>query len=442
MTNPAVSMLKVWFICVAIYFLLPFQLVEKQLTIEGLTVLGLFLGAFFIGTAAIRPARLKVGLHQKIVFARTDRLLQVVSVIAVISLLIDLQSKDVFDLALSYELRSDQAAALMAGSASESSMWFQIAFLTYPASYAYLVRVIVFDRRPNLARLAAFGLLPVLMITLAIGGRAPMLYGIVVSLAALGARRTFMLRQYPGTTPRRLGPLAWLCAAMVAGGALYYFIAVFFARAETLGGASAMFTIAEEIWGIRFRGPMASLMFSTLGEDITYVIFIFTWYVVQGFPMGNILFTEYSGPMQLGVYGVDLASALVRRLDGELVASHFDTLQQLGTYGFLPSAFGSLYVDFWLFGLVICVIWGALCALVFQRIRAAKDSRWLLFAPFVTIGILFSLINTPIGFSNGLMTHVWLLVAFLAARQGAPIATRSTPVIARRTTSLGPSHHR
>ena len=429
MTHPAVSMVKAWIICIAIYVVLPFQLVEKHLTIQGFVVLGLFLGAFFIGTVAIRPAKPSAGRPQNIDFARTDRLLASVSVIAVVSLLIDLQSKDVFDLALSYELRSDQAAALMSGSASDSSVWFQIGFLTYPASYAYLVRVIVFDRRPNWLRLAAFGLLPALLSTLSMGGRAPLLYAIVLSLAALGVRGIFMRRQYPGTKPRRLGSLAILCAAVIVGGALCYFIAVFFARAESLGGASAMFKIAEEIWGIGFRGPMASLMFNTLGQEVTYVIFIFTWYVVQGFPMGNILFTDYNGPMQLGVYGVDLASALVRRLDGELVASHFDALQQLGTYGFLPSAFGSLYVDFWLFGLVICVIWGTLSGLVFQRIRAANDSRWLLFAPFVTIGILFSLINTPLGFSNGLVTHLWALAAFVCSRPTTAVRPRRASLI-------------
>ena len=178
-----------------------------------------------------------------------------------------------------------------------------------------------------------------------------------------------------------------------------------------------MFGVAETIWGIGFRGPMADLMFRVLGNEVTYVIFIFNWYVVQGLPMSNILFSDYNGPMQLGVYGVDLISALVRRLNGALVARHFDALQQLGTYGFLTSAFGSLYVDLWFFGIAISAAWGALAALVYQRIRSARDSRWLMLAPVVSMGILFSLINTPLGFSNGLVTHLWMVGAFLSARQ-------------------------
>ena len=41
----------------------------------------------------------------------------------------------------------------------------------------------------------------------------------------------------------------------------------------------------------------------------------------------------------------------------------------------------------------------------------------LIFGPFVTMGILFSVINTPIGFSNGLVTHLWVLIAFMSARR-------------------------
>ena len=417
MTHPAVSMLRVWVVCIVLYTVLPFYLVEKQLSLQGFVILLLFVGAFCLGTLSIKPQRQRQGGPQQIDFSTTENLLAAASVIAIISLLVDLQDKSVFDLAVSYELRSDQASALMEGAESSSSMWFQLGFVTYPVGYAYLVRAIVFERRPTLTKLAAFGALPLLMGTVAMGGRAPLLYGIVVSLFALGSRAIFMRRQFPGNRTRRLGLLGVLSIGTLILGALYYFVAVFFTRAEAVGGASGMFAVAEAIWGIGFRGPMADLMFRVLGDEITYVIFIFNWYVVQGLPMSSILFSQYDGPMQFGVYGVDLISALVRRLDGALVARGFDSLQQLGTYGFLPSAFGSLYVDLWFYGIVVSGVWGALAGLVYQRVRSARDSRWLLFAPVVTVGILFSLMNTPIGFSNGLVTHLWMLIAFMSARR-------------------------
>jgi hypothetical protein len=52
--------------------------------------------------------------------------------------------------------------------------------------------------------------------------------------------------------------------------------------------------------------------------------------------------------------------------------------------------------------------------------------------PFVTLGLVFSLINTPLGFTNGLVTHAWLLAAFMLLRRTAPqrAAVPAVPVSA------------
>ena len=145
--------------------------------------------------------------------------------------------------------------------------------------------------------------------------------------------------------------------------------------------------------------------------------------------MSNVLFTEYTTPAQLGIYGVDLVAAVMRRLDGNRVADGFAALLNLNTYGFLPSAFGSLYVDFLLLGIFVAGLWGWLAGVVYRNVKRARDPRWLLIAPFISLGIFFSLINTPIGFSNGLMTHFWMLVAFFTATTmvRVPLGSRSLP---------------
>ncbi len=423
MTHPALLMLKVWTMCVLMYTVLPFYLVDKALTLEGVVVFLLFLGFFCGGAMMIEPAQRRRNLpvrQYRIDFSSTDALLTVAGVITIAAFLLDLRDKSVIDIALAYELRSERAGALLKGEASSSTLAFQVGFLTYPAAYAYAVRMIVFEPRLSLWRLAAFGFLPVLLATMAMGGRSPLLYGIVVCLLSAGARRAYRDRQgQPQVKPRKAGArfVKTLGIAAVVFGAMYYFVAVFFTRAELFGGGAGMFKVAEESWGIGFRGPVADAMFYVLGTEWTYIVFVFNWYVVQGLLMANFLFTDYQSPMQLGVYGVDLVSALVRRFDGPLVARHFDALQQIGTYGFFPSAWGSLYVDLWWFGLAASAVWGALATLVYRNIRLARDSRWLIFAPFVTMGIVFSFINTPIGFSNGLVTHAWLLFAFFKLRR-------------------------
>jgi hypothetical protein len=132
--------------------------------------------------------------------------------------------------------------------------------------------------------------------------------------------------------------------------------------------------------------------------------------------MSNFLFSGYDGPMQLGVYGIDIVSAIMRRLDPDRVAGGFDTLLTLGTYGFLPSAWGSLFVDLHLGGVMACISWGIFSAWVWRKTSIERHARWLTVAPFVTIGIIFSLVNTPFGFSNGFVTHLWLLVALALTR--------------------------
>ena len=197
--------------------------------------------------------------------------------------------------------------------------------------------------------------------------------------------------------------------------ATVYFIQVFFVRADGVGGAQGMFDIARESWGVNFNGYLSGFMFAVFGDEITYLIFIFAWYLVQGLVMSNVLFTEYTTPAQLGIYGVDLVAAVIRRVNGDLVAEGFASLLKINTYGFLPSAFGSLYVDFLVLGLLVAGLWGWFTGMVYRNVKRASDPRWLLIAPFISLGIFFSLINTPIGFSNGLMTHIWMLVAFFTA---------------------------
>lgn len=173
-----------------------------------------------------------------------------------------------------------------------------------------------------------------------------------------------------------------------------------------------MFEVAEQNWGVAFRGPLADIIFAVFGANISYLIFIFIWYLVQGFVISAYLLSAYDGPLQMGAYGIDLMSALMRRLDPQWVADGFDKLLIMGTYGFLPAAWGSLYVDFGFFAIILCMLWGAFASICYKRIVVQRRKDWLLIGPFVTAGIMLSVMNTPIGFANGFITHAWLLITF------------------------------
>jgi hypothetical protein len=60
--------------------------------------------------------------------------------------------------------------------------------------------------------------------------------------------------------------------------------------------------------------------------------------------------------------------------------------------------------------------WGWLAGFVYRKIKLTPDARWVYLGPLITMGIVFSLINTPIGFGNGLIIHFWMLAVFFLAR--------------------------
>jgi hypothetical protein len=197
MTHPALLMLKVWVAAILLYAVLPFHLVTRELTLQGHVVLFLFLSAFCIGSLRIGLAQLgrSALMPQSIDFSRAEIVLSMAGFITITAFLLDLREKSVFDLALAYQLRSDQAGALLEGGDSSSGLAFQVGFLTYPAAYVYGARAVIFERRLPWWRLAVFCFLPVLLATVAMSGRFPLLYGLMILFLSVGARRIYRNRQ-------------------------------------------------------------------------------------------------------------------------------------------------------------------------------------------------------------------------------------------------------
>jgi hypothetical protein len=414
--HPAKTMLGVWGLCLTAFILLPYQLLDRDLTAHGLVVLVAFIGFYLVGTLLV-PTRQHASNKARSISidsAKAENWLMVATLLATVFFILDAKDKSIFDLAISYELRSGAADALLKADTSLSSLWFQLAFLFYPAGYVFTAVHALYAPKVQIWKIAVFGLLPIILATLSMGGRNPIFYALIVIWLVFRERRKIVhlnMQNKQISNPRKwFLRLAWFVVLVAL---FQFFVAVFMVRAGAVRGATEMFMHAEQVWGVGFRGPMSGVIFAMFGEDIAYLIFIFSWYLVQGFVISNYLFSGYDGPLQIGAYGIDLFSALMRRLDPDRLAEGFNSLLTLGTYGFLPSAWGSLYVDFGLFGIIFCVIWGAFTALCYRRIVLQRREDWLLIGPFVSMGIVFSIINTPLGFTNGFVTHAWLFGAFL-----------------------------
>ena len=414
--HPATYMLCIWTFCSLLQIFLPFGFDEMWHPHEtGLLSFLAFFLAFLLGTFMISDRSQDLVEHQPSPgnIIRVEITLMVASGLASVLMVLDFNPSLLLDLSEAARVRNEAAAKAAALETSSSSLLFKLAFLFYPAAFVYIVFNIVYSERLIFWKITLFGLLPIILSSVSSGGRASLLYIIVVGGLAIHTRRRLYKPQKLSKKIKFLVSLL-LLAFLIAS--FYYFILVFVNRALNAGGMMHMFEYAQTIWGVSFIGPTSELIFSILGENFTYLLFIFSWYLTQGLAVSSAIFSNYDGQLMFGAYGVDIIMAILRRADPAFVRDGFDNLFNIGTYGFFPSAWGSLYVDFGFFGILASFCWGLLTSLCFQKIIKQKRIDWFFIGPFVTAGILFSIINTPLGFNNGLITHLWLLFAFILLR--------------------------
>jgi len=418
--HPALMMIATWSLCAFLLFTLPLRIVDRDITVYGYLMMFLSILIFCVGSLLKTP--LLRQRHAPFVyqtdFTLADRVIMVVAIIAIFASTFDLFAGSGGDLAAAWQIRSSRTTAIIDGTDSGSSLAFQLGFLTHPIGYVAIAREIIFERRPRFARLLLVGFGPLLMVSLSLGGRGPLLFSLVMSGLSF-ATRQFVFRDARRQLARKMsaqGLFVVLVSSVIFFASLNYFVQVFIVRA---GGADAIgdiFARTGDTWGVAFDGPTAEWMKSVLGLGNTYLIFVFSWYLVQGMVIGNVMFTSYHASPMLGVYGIELLLSFSRRFGGSFVSQHFVELDRINTFGFVSSAFGTLYVDYWFFGFAVTLGWGYLAGLVYSKSRTSFDGRWLLLVPFFIQGILFSLINTPFGLSNGLTSYIWLFVIFRIAK--------------------------
>jgi hypothetical protein len=415
MMHPAKLMMAYWGALFFAYFVLPFQLYDRFITLEGLVFLVIFLFSFCFGSwFKFRKKNSFIAYKkQKVSFKHANLILKAACLISISALLMDLPS-NLFDLSALTGSRNSKAGDLLLGNASSSSLAFKIAFLTYPAAFIYLALHIIYEDRLNIFQISFYSILPIALTSLSMGGRAPILYIIAILFFSIKIRNRAnknmrLLNKKLSTKKLKL----LISLVFIVAISLYYFSEVFFIRAEAINtDLSALQDFYRVSWDVDFLGPGSDIFLSFFGEKIFYLIFIFGWYLVQGLIMSIYILGNYEGEYLLGVYGIDLFTAIARRFNGDFVNNGFQSLLEFNIYGFFPSSFGSLYIDFSFFGIIFCFFWGVLSGVTYRKIKTNYNSTWSLLYPFIYSSIVFSSINTPLGFTNGFVTYIWLAITF------------------------------
>ncbi|WP_422061928.1 hypothetical protein [Sphingopyxis sp.] len=424
-------MIGVWTLCVLAFIILPFQLESRTVTAYGFVLLAAFVVTFAAGSFLASPTmpKRREPYGKLLDLSLADKIIRVAATVAIIALLFDLANSDFSALDAAFKDRDERSVGVLMGRDTGGSLLFQLAFLTYPVGAIAIAREILFRERVNLISLGFFGFGPPVLAALGMGGRGPILYAILIMMVSFATRRLLFPKVQQAKV--RDASLQRIVVAvtlfLVMGVAMNYFVQVFVARASVMGGIEAMLQVSALNWGVSFDGAGSETLRSIVGDGNMYLIYVFLWYLVQGLVMSNAVFSDYGGDMTWGIYGLDLASAAMRRIDPQFVSNKFLPLVDINVYGFLPSAFGSLYVDFWYFAFIPTFAWGYAAGFVYRRIGISDDSRWVLIGPFITVGIIVSLMNTPLGFANGLTTHFWLLVVAFAIRPVSQTTKRTAP---------------
>ena len=105
--HPGIAMLWVWFLCVAAFCILPFQLETRTLEFSGFFLLVLYLACFFIGSITGAPTGLdaRPGPKTQLDFALADRIIVIGATVAILAFGVEFYQGNFTDLSAAYSRR-------------------------------------------------------------------------------------------------------------------------------------------------------------------------------------------------------------------------------------------------------------------------------------------------------------------------------------------------
>lgn len=126
------------------------------------------------------------------------------------------------------------------------------------------------------------------------------------------------------------------------------------------------------------------------------------------------LFSPY-----LGAYQIGIVSPIMRVFfpGARIVDRMTEDLQESGTFGWFPSAWGAWFMDLGAFGAMVAIfIWGLLSGLAYRLVRRRSGSGAQLLLSFALASVLVSPLNAPFGLSNSFLIFCAMVVTAWAMR--------------------------
>lgn len=420
--HPALMMIAFWTVVYATYLFAPITQ-TPAVSLEGFMfvcmMIFIFVMAALIGSsgASGTPAQRLAHQDMSMMSPYIRQLLNTILLIGIVGGLMSIYGKmeslkDMSLMGLS-ALRQERASELLEATQVSRGPFSAIGFLCYPAGFVGIVVALTkYEQLQIFTRGLAVAYLPVIfLLSLAAGGRSPILVLILFVVLAIYLRRCRGLAMIPQSKVLK-GILVGLIIAFLVYSTIIWQVRADLAELDL----EAFLQHAKEVWGV---APTATLewLAEALGQPaLVRSIMNTVFYFTQSLSTLEKVITMNESPILLGGYHVDLVAAALRFFpDGlKFLGDGYAALLKENIYGFFAGAWGGFYIDFGLLGCILGVaFWGWFAGHAYRVARHNIHSNRVVLYVFWMYSILISFVSPPFGFSNSAVTFFWFVVYFL-----------------------------
>jgi hypothetical protein len=378
-----------------------------------LVCLALFLASSIAGYVfeSRRPARAPDSPLRYVRFD-VDRVVLVTSMLALTGtacIVVDrLTSQGFSGLAALTELRYERAEDLLAASEISRGVLTYCGYLLYPALYLVVaIAICYYEALGSRGRLLlTLNMIGPFVLAVLFGGRSPIFVLFLIIAASCVVRRLMGMRALPAG--------AFLKVAGIGGvlGFVLYTNLIWFQRLElSVSTVNVLLAHAEKIWGIEPTLRFESWL-GDMGRQDLMVPFLGAWfYFFQGPSIFERLIAAGDYPVLYGGYHIDIVAAGFRLFPSTrvMLADGYASLLKANVYGFFPTAWGSLLIDFSYGAFPLIALWGGVCGTTYVRLRRYGRPGDAIYYVFLFYSILISPISAPFGLANSFVTFLYFL---------------------------------
>jgi hypothetical protein len=297
------------------------------------------------------------------------------------------------------EIRYERAEDVLAATAISRGILTYFGYLLYPALYLVVAIGICYYEglRSRGKLLLTANMIGPCLLAVLFGGRSPILVLFLIIVASCVVRRLLGLRAFPAGASLKVAGVVGIL------GFILYTNLIWFQRLElSASTVNVLLEHAEKVWGIEPSQQFESWLAGMGKQDLMVPLLGAWFYLFQGPSILERLITVREYPVLFGGHHIDIVAAGFRLFPATrtMLADGYASLLQANVYGFFPTAWGSLLIDFSFGAFPLIALWGAVCGTSYMRLRRDGRPGDAIYYVFLVYSIMISPISAPFGLAN------------------------------------------